>query len=298
MSQFWSIFIIVLSLLSIAGCWWLISVTSKKQPGEDSEAETTGHTWDVDLEELNNPLPRWWLGLFVGTMIFALVYFALYPGLGNFSGLMNWSSVSAYEQEMQAAEEKYGEVFKSYAAQSIPDLATDLAAVKVGRRLFLNNCSTCHGSDAKGVKGYPNLTDNDWLYGGQPDEIKLTITQGRSGIMPPLGAALGPGGVENMIEYLRSLHEGNALDEAHQASHQQFQTLCSVCHGADATGNPLMGAPNLTDNTWLYGGTDADITATLMQGRTGQMPGFKARLSEEKIHLLAAYVYSLSRTSD
>ncbi len=298
MSHFWSIFIILLTLLSIAGCWWLISVTSKPKPGESAENEVTGHQWDEDLEELNNPLPRWWLGLFIGSMIFGLVYLALYPGLGNYSGLLAWSSASSYAEEVNNAEKVYGEVFSVYAAKSVPELATDINAIKTGRRLFLNNCSTCHGSDGKGVKGYPNLTDNDWLYGGTPEDIKLTISSGRNGIMPPLGMALGSAGVENMVKYLKSLHSGDGVNETLSASQQQFQSLCAVCHGADAKGNLLMGAPNLTDNTWLYGGTDTDISTTLMQGRNGQMPAFNERLSEEKIHLLAAYVYSLSRTSE
>jgi len=293
-SDFWSWWVIVLTVGNILGCWWLIRWTSKPQAGEAASGDVTGHTWDETLQEYNNPLPRWWLWMFYLTMVFGLAYLALYPGLGVYKGQLGWTEESQYEAEMKAAAEKYDPIFANFAKQDIANLAKDPEAVKVGQRLFLNYCATCHGSDARGTLGFPNLADDDWLYGGEPDTIKTTIMYGRSGAMPPWQAALGDKGVDEVAEYVLSL-SGRSQDAAKaEAGKARFEMMCAACHGADAKGTKAMGAPNLTDNIWLYGGSPGKVRESISKGRNGRMPAHADFLGENKVHLLAAYVYSLS----
>lgn len=312
MSGFWNAYIWLLTLGTLGGCLWLLQAmtTKRKQPGPVED--TTGHSWDGDLEEYNNPLPRWWLTLFWITGIFMIVYLVIYPGLGNFAGVMGWNQVDQYEAERAAAEERYGDIFAAFAARPVAELATDPDALRVGRNLFLNNCTGCHGSDGGGARGYPNLTDGAWLYGGTPDAIVQTITLGRNGVMPALGAALGEGGIDEVIAYLRALPRLQAaapapagspagttgaaqqLTAQEAAGQQKFQTFCIACHGMDAHGNQALGAPNLTDNDWLHGRTDADIRSVILDGRTNHMPAHEELLTPDRIHVLAAYVLSLS----
>jgi cytochrome c oxidase cbb3-type subunit 3 len=299
MSSFWSAWIIVLTLGNIAACFWLIRWTMKKRAGESAAGDVTGHTWDGDLQEYNNPLPRWWLWLFYITLVFALGYLILFPGLGSYQGTLGWSSHgSQYESEMKAADEKYGPIYKQFAAVAITDLATKPEyeeARAMGKRLFLTYCMQCHGSDARGSRGFPNLADNDWLWGGSPEQITMSITNGRNGMMPA-HAHLGEEAIDNVASYVMSL-SGRQVDAAKAAAGQQtFLTAgCIGCHGMDGKGNQLLGAPNLTDKTWLYGGSEGVIKQTITKGRGGVMPAHKDLLGEDKIHLLAAYVSSLSK---
>jgi len=293
-SDFWSWWVIVLTVGNILGCWWLIRWTSKPQAGEAASGDVTGHTWDETLQEYNNPLPCWWLWMFYLTMVFGLAYLALYPGLGVYKGQLGWTEESQYEAEMKAAAEKYGPIFANFANQDIVVLAKNPEAVKIGQRLFLNYCATCHGSDARGTLGFPNLTDNDWLYGGKPDTIQTTILHGRSGAMPSWQASLGDQGVDEVTEYVLSL-SGRDQDAAKaEAGKARFELMCAACHGADAKGNQALGAPNLTDNIWLYGGSPGKIRESISKGRNGRMPAHADFLGKDKVHLLAAYVYSLS----
>jgi len=298
MSSFWSGWIIVLTVGNILACFWLIRWTMKSRAGEAQSGDVTGHTWDGDLQEYNNPLPRWWLWLFYITLVFAAVYLALYPGLGNFKGLKGWSSHgSQYEAEMAAAEQKYGPIYKQYAAVSVTDLATQPKyeeARAMGKRLFLTYCMQCHGSDAGGARGFPNLTDKDWLWGGSPEQITMTIANGRNGIMPS-HAHLGEQAIDNVASYVMSL-SGRQVDAAKAAAGKQvfLSAGCIGCHGMDGTGNQMLGAPNLTDKTWLYGGSEGVIKQTITKGRKGVMPAHQDLLGSDKVHLLAAYVYSLS----
>jgi cytochrome c oxidase cbb3-type subunit 3 len=293
-SDFWSWWVILLTVGNILGCWWLIRWTSKPQHGEAASGEVTGHTWDETLQEYNNPLPRWWLWVLYITVAFGLVYLALYPGLGNFGGIKGWSQAKQYEAEMKAAAAKYDPIFANFAKQDIATLAKDPEAVKVGQRLFLNYCASCHGSDAHGSTGFPNLADNDWLYGGEPETIKTTIMNGRTGVMPAWQAALGDQGVDEVAEYVLSF-SGRSQDAAKaEAGKARFEMMCAACHGADGKGNHAMGAPNLTDNIWLYGGSPGKIRETIAKGRNGRMPAHADFLGADKVHVLAAYVYSLS----
>ncbi len=297
---FWPIYISVLTLLSIAGTWVFLKLqtTRKLAPGE--KAELMEHTWDGDLQDLNNPLPRWWLGLFYGTMVFALAYLALWPGLGNFAGVLGWTSTGEYEAEVKAAEARFQPVYARFMQQDIATVAADPDARAIGRNLFLTYCSQCHGSDAAGAKGFPNLTDDDWLYGGDPDTIKATITDGRAGVMPALGEALGAQGTKEVANYVLSL-SGRQHDAALAAAGRpKFGANCAACHMPDGTGMQAMGAPNLTDKVWLYGGSEAAIIESITKGRNGVMPAMAQTLGttsnkDAKLHLLTAYVYGLSQ---
>ena len=299
MSSFWSGWIIVLTVGNILACFWLIWWTMRKKSGEAASGDVTGHTWDGDLQEYNNPLPRWWLGLFYITLIFAGVYLVLYPGLGKFQGILGWSSHgSQYESEMQAAAAKYDPIYKQYAAVPVADLATKPEyeeARAMGKRLFLTYCMQCHGSDARGGHGFPNLADGDWLWGGTPEQITASIANGRNGVMPA-HAHLGDDAIASLAAYVGSL-SGRDSDPALVAKGKEtfLSAGCIGCHGMDAKGNQMLGAPNLTDKTWLYGGSDGVIRQTIAKGRNGVMPAHKDLLGEDKIHLLAAYVYGLSQ---
>jgi cytochrome c oxidase cbb3-type subunit 3 len=294
-SDFWNWWVIALTLGNILACWWLIAWTGKKKAGEAASGAVTGHTWDETLQEYNNPLPRWWLWLFHITLVFGLIYLALYPGLGKFAGAWGWTQEHQYDGEMQRAAEQYDPIFAAYAQQDIVTLAGDTKAIQIGQRLFLNYCATCHGSDAHGSPGFPNLSDGDWLYGGEPDIVKASILDGRKGVMPAWQDALGDTGVEEVTAYVVQLSGRDTDAVKAGAGKARFEMMCAACHGADGTGNKALGAPNLTDGTWLYGGSPGVIRQSIAQGRNGVMPAHREFLGENKAHLLAAYVYSLSK---
>lgn len=297
-SEFWSWFIIVLTVGSLLGCVWLViwQLEAKKPKGE--APKPMGHVWDEDLQELNNPMPGWWLNLFYATFIFAAVYLVLYPGLGTWKGTLGWSSASGensmYNKEMAKAKETYGPLYDGYLKQDIAALAKDPEAMKTATRLFQNYCTVCHGSDAGGNPGgFPNLTDNDWLYGGSPDQIKQTIMSGRMGMMPSW-KHLGDESIANVAAYVMSLSGAKADGGDAAKGAEVFKANCVACHGADAKGNQAMGAPNLTDKIWLHGGSASAVVQTIANGRRGIMPPHDKFLGEAKVHLLAAYIYGLS----
>lgn len=293
MSVLLTIVITVVTVLNVVGCGWLIWWTARSVPGEAAKGEVTGHVWDGDLQERNNPMPRWWLILFFATIVFCLVYFLLYPSLGGFKGVLGWSKQSQYAEEMAEAAERYGPMYAAFRDQDIPALAANPKALALGRSLFLtNDCINCHGSDARGATGFPNLTDKDWLHGGEPQDIVESITHGREGLMPALGTALGPQGVDEVVSYVLALSGREAPADQAAAGKARFM-LCAACHGVDGKGNQTLGAPNLTDDIWLYGGSADAIRRTVTLGRHGQMPAHQW-LGDDKIRLLAAYVYSLS----
>ena len=292
-SPFWEWYILILVGLSFAFCFaLLIWMQRGKKP---TKIESHGHVWDGDLEELNNPLPAWWLYMFYITLVFGIVYLLIYPGSGVFAGAFKWSGVGQYEQEMKAAERKYGPLYEKYRTQDIKLVATNPEALKMGQRLYMTYCTACHGSDAGGGPGFPNLRDNDWLYGGQPEAIKASIAQGRIGVMPPWGAVLGNEGVHNVSEYVVRLSGRKVNTEAADAGQEKFQQLCSACHGKDGQGNPAMGAPNLADNIWLYGGGLDDIKVSIKNGRGGQMPAWEPVIGKDRARLVAAWVLAQSQ---
>ena len=303
-SEFWPLYVGIITLVSIIACAILLYNCTTKPAAKGEQVDTTGHVWDEDLAEWNNPLPRWWMWMFYITIVFSLFYLALYPGLGTFAGVLGWSSQGQYEDEQKEAAALYGPLFTKYLQQDLKLVAADPAATEMGQRLFLTNCAQCHGSDARGGKGYPNLADKDWLYGGEPEMIKTSIANGRNGVMPPLGAAVGgEDGAKDVAHYVLSL-SGRTHDELRAVRGKtKFSTICAGCHGPAGKGNQVVGAPNLTDDIWLYGSTEADIIHMVTNGEgtssssggTSAMPAHKDKLDEAKIHLLAAYVYSLSR---
>ncbi|MGO2133125.1 MAG: cytochrome-c oxidase, cbb3-type subunit III [Halomonas sp.] len=302
LSGFWSTWIIVISLGAIAISAWLLFANRKtdKAPDAQGNVETTGHAAD-GIEEYDNPLPRWWFYLYVGTVIFALGYLVLYPGLGNFTGVLRWTQENQWEQEVAYADEHFAPIFRQYQEVAIPELAKDDEAMQVAERIFLNNCSVCHGSNAQGGYGFPNLTDDNWLYGGTPENIVMSLSNGRNGLMPSW-QQLGEENIENLTQHVLAL-SGHEADEAKGAEGAQlFASVCAACHMPDGTGNPALGAPNLTSDVWLYhrpGQELADsIRETLRNGRNGHMPAQAAYIGEDKVHLVAAYVYSLSQKDD
>jgi cytochrome c oxidase cbb3-type subunit 3 len=294
-SGFWDYYIALITLAGIIGCGVLLwSQSVHKVKSTDDAVGTTGHVWDEDLTELNTPMPRWWMWLFYITIVFGLGYLVLYPGLGSYGGKLGWKSSGEYEQELKTANAEYGPLFAKYAGQDLKAVAADPQAHAIGERLFLTYCAQCHGSDARGAKGFPNLTDSDWLYGGEPSVIKTTIMNGRAGAMPPMGAALGSDkDIENVAHYVKSL-SGSTHDPIKTAFGKPKFATCAACHGANGGGNVALGAPNLTDKVWLYGGSADTIMETIRKGRTNSMPPFAEFLGEPKVHVLAAYVWSLS----
>lgn len=290
-SPFWAWYIFIIVAGSIIWLFYLLMTQNKEK--RNTDIKSTGHKWDENLEELNTPLPRWWLQLFYATNIFAVGYLILYPGLAVFDGVLGWSSVGAYNAEMEAADKKFGEQYVNYLKQDVAELVKNKDALTTGSRLFSTYCTQCHGSDAGGGPGFPNLRDGDWLWGGDVAQIKQTLTTGRQAAMPAWGAVLGEDGVKNVTAYVMSLSGKKTAGDL-DAGKEKFQQLCIACHGADAQGNIALGAPNLTDQTWLYGGSRRSIEKSLIDGRNGRMPAFGDFLGEGKVHLLTAYVYSLS----
>ncbi|CAB0149948.1 Cbb3-type cytochrome c oxidase subunit CcoP2 [Pseudidiomarina piscicola] len=314
MSSFWSAWIIVLTLAFLVGIIWVLRWNMSNYTGI-KEGELMDHEFD-GIVEINNPLPRWWMILYWVTIVWGFAYLALYPGLGNFAGLLGWSSsnqdvrsieesraateahreaglIVEYDRAMDAADERFGPIFEAYAQQPIEELAKDPEANEIGQRLFLQNCAQCHGSNAMGGKGFPNLTDDNWLYGGSADAIKTTLLQGRQGQMPSFKAQFDEQQITELATYVLSL-SGRKVDPELAAAGKANFAVCSACHGQDGKGNQQLGAPNLTDNVWLYGASQAAIEETLMNGRNGVMPAWKDILGEDKVHVISAYVYGLS----
>ena len=290
---FWSAYIAILTTLGIAFCLLVLIANSRKPPA--SADNTTGHVWDEDLREANNPLPRWWIGLFIITIMFAIGYLAYYPGLGSFAGAGGWSSASAYQAERAALEKATQPIFAGFAGKTPEQLVGQADAMAIGERLFLNNCAHCHGSDGRGSRGFPNLTDNDWLYGGSAEAIRTTITQGRHGVMPALGPALGgAANVERVAQYVLSL-SGSATDAVKAELGRQQFAACAACHGPKGEGNQALGAPNLSDRIWLHTPGLAGVIATIDNGRENMMPEHGSKMTAEQIHVLTSYVISLSR---
>lgn len=294
MSNFWSVYIILLVFIVIIGSAWLL-IRMRKMPKDDvASGERREHTFD-GIEEYNNPLPRWWMWFFGATIIFALVYLFLYPGLGNYKGFLGWTKEKQWEQQQAEADAQYAPIFAKFGATPTIELARDPKAMQAAERLFINTCSMCHGPNAQGAKGFPNLTVNVWLFGGKPEQLEETIAHGRSGTMPPMAAAIGGEAFVPAVAHYVLKISGQKYDKilADQGE-PKFKTICAACHGVDGAGNQLMGAPNLTAGKWLFGGKLADIEQTIRQGRHAEMPAHEPIIGKDKVHLLAAYIYYLA----
>lgn len=294
--RFWSDYVAAVSLLGILGCVILLWLTARKRVAASAD-NTTGHVWDEDLREANNPLPMWWVGLFVLTIVFGLGYLALFPGLGSFRGKSDWTSRGAYEAEVARATQELAPVYAKYASMPVEEISRDPQAHAIGERLFMGNCAQCHGSDARGSKGFPNLTDKDWLYGGTPEKIIETITKGRVGVMPPMAAAVGtPDDVKNVANYVLSL-SGEPHDSVRAGLGKAKFTACAACHGIGGVGNQALGAPNLSDRIWLHGYGEAAIIQMINSGKHNEMPAQEGRLTEAQIRMVASYVWGLSNNA-
>jgi cytochrome c oxidase cbb3-type subunit 3 len=292
-NDFWSNYVALATLGSILLCALLLWVVARS-PAPSGADNTTGHVWDEDLREANNPMPRWWIGLFVITIVFGLAYLVAYPGLGSYKGELAWSTADEYAKDQARARRELEPVYAAYVAMPAERVAGEPAAMAIGERLFLNNCAQCHGSDARGSKGFPNLADSDWLHGGTPDKIKESIIGGRTGVMPPMAAAVGtPEDVKNVANYVLSL-SGSPHDSVRAGLGKSKFSACAACHGIGGVGNPAMGAPNLADKVWLHGYGQEAIIAIINTGKTNQMPAQQGRLTEAQIHVLASYVWGLS----
>jgi cytochrome c oxidase cbb3-type subunit 3 len=292
MASFWSYWVIIITAITFVTVVWVL-LANRKDLSQTTD-ETTGHAHD-GIEELDNPLPAWWFYMFVLTVIWGVGYLIIYPGMGNFPGLLGWTSTGQYEREVAAAEERYRDIRDRYLAMPVEEIAADPAVRKMGMRLFSNNCAQCHGADGKGGYGFPNLTDDDWLYGGTPEAIKATLVNGRKAAMPAWRDILGDTGIAEVTQHLLDLNGRDANETQAAAGATHFKTYCVACHGPDGKGNQALGAPNLTNGIWLYGGSEEQIAHTLRAGRNGVMPAFAGTLSEDKIHILTAYVYGLGK---
>jgi len=284
--------IIVLTTVSFVAMTWILLANRKRE--QQPTDKTTGHEYD-GIEELDNPLPAWWFYMFLITIVWGVGYLIIYPGMGNFAGLLGWTQAGQHDRQVAAADEKFRTMRDRYLALPVEEIASDPAVRKMGMRMFGNNCAQCHGADAKGSYGFPNLTDGDWIFGGTPDAIKASIANGREAAMPPWGSIIGDKGVTDVTAYVMSINGREANTAQVAAGEKVFQTYCVACHGADAKGNPALGAPNLKNGIWLYGGNADQISHSIRAGRNGVMPSHKETLSEDKIHILAAYVYGLSQ---
>ena len=293
----WGLFVAGIVIAGLVYCMAVLIGASRHTVIKDADGkvlEDTGHVWDGDLRELNNPLPRWWMILFVITVVFSAVYLVLYPGLGDRKGTLNWSQTGQLQDEIKKAKVTEDLVYAKFKAATVEDMARDPQARAIGERLFLNNCAACHGSDARGGKGFPNLTDKDWLYGGSPDKIIETLNLGRQGQMPPMAAAVGtPEEVRQVANYVLSL-SGSAHNSLAAGLGREKFKACAACHGADGKGNQALGAPNLTDKVWLHGWGESAITEMVNKGKLNVMPAQKDRYTPEQIKVLAAYVWGMS----
>jgi cytochrome c oxidase cbb3-type subunit 3 len=295
-SNFWSVYVAAITVVSILACALLLWFSGKAKAMTAND-NTTGHVWDGDLREMNNPLPRWWVWLFVITIVFAAAYLAMYPGLGNSTGKLGWTSIGQYQAEVEKGNREVAPLYAKFAAMTPEEVSRDPQAQAIGERLFMNNCSQCHGSDARGSKGIPNLTDGDWIHGGTPDKIKETITKGRIGNMPPMAAAVGSSDdVKNLANYVLSL-SNSPHDSVRAALGKPKFAACAACHGMDGKGNQALGALNLTDDIWLHGYGENAIMAMVNNGKINQMPAQEEKLTESQIHLLTAYVWGLSNNA-
>ncbi len=290
----WGWFVAIATVLSLLACLWMLRANSTKKEHSAEAQMHSQNEWD-GLREYDNPLPKWWSNLFYITVFFAFGYLLLYPGLIVTNGLLGWSTATLYRDEVKAVNAETDPIFDAYSKQDVKTVSMDNGALKIGGRLFQTYCVQCHGTDMRGSKGFPNLVDNDWLYPGTPEGIKTTILEGRYGVMPPFAGTLKPDQIADAAQYVLSLSGRSTVPIAVGRGEATFKQVCSACHGQDGKGNVALGAPNLTDNIWLYGGSLATIVETLTKGRQGHMPAQKDILGEAQIHLLAAYVYAQSQ---
>ena len=301
----WSWYVIAIIALNILGLVWLLWYTAKRRPG-DPAPEDTSHYWDETITEYNKPMPRWWIQGFYLTIVFGVAYFAWFGGFGGYAGISGWSSAGEHAAEKAAEDAKLAETFRPYDGKPIDQLAGDPVALKLGASIFANTCAACHGSSAQGAIGYPNLTDEVWHWGGTPEKVLQSVLDGRTGVMPEWGTVLAGMGGENAVDYVvayvrtfAAADQGAALRQDFLAARGKklYDGVCVACHGVDGKGNQDLGAPDLTDDYWMYGDSKESLTQTIAHGRAGVMPAHRELLGETRARLAAAYVWSLSNTA-
>jgi len=292
MSNAWSWYLIIGTMLTLVACIWLVVWTNRQRASDAEIAEAESHVWDEDVRELNNPLPMWWLWLFVITIVWSVGYLVYYPGLGNYEGLGEWSQERQWSDEVAASEAEYGPIFAAYGEMEVAALVNDSRALDIGFSLYQNYCSQCHGSNAQGARGFPNLADDEWLYGRSPASIEQSILLGRNGVMPPLGAVFASEeAIDEMVRYTQNMADGMDTDST---AHTQYMQLCVACHGPTGEGMTVLGAPSLVDDVWLYGSSPTEIRKSIVEGRIGAMPAHANLIGPDRARILAAYVYSLT----
>lgn len=296
---FWGYYIAIIAVSGIVWCLWLLFSQRKwlinKKPGV---VEDTGHVWDGDLRELNNPVPRWWTFMYIIMCVVGLGYLVLYPGLGAYQGVLGYTTAVEVKDDQSKLNEEVKPVYARFAAMDIPTIAADPDARVIGQRLFLNNCAQCHGSDARGAASFPNLAQGDSMYGRTPEALHTSIAKGRNGVMPPMRANINPKSAGEIAQYVRSM-SGLAHDQIRVIpGKREYLNNCAACHGVDGKGNKALGAPNLTDEVWLYGSSEATIMDTILNGRNNRMPAQEHVLTPEQIRLLSAWVWGLSGGKD
>ncbi|MDQ2701240.1 MAG: cytochrome-c oxidase, cbb3-type subunit III [Pseudomonadota bacterium] len=299
MTTGWNWFVIALTALNILGVAWLLWWTSKRRPG-DPKPEETSHYWDGDITEYNKPMPRWWINGFYLAIVFGIGYLFWFGGLGTYAGISGWSSQDEHALDKAAADARLEETFSPYRNQPLEILARDPDALALGRSIFANTCATCHGSSAQGAIGYPDLSDDIWHWGGEPERVLQTVVEGREGVMPAWGPVLAGMGGENAVDYVaayvRALHDPALARNNYMAAQGKalYDGVCIACHGSDGKGNTELGAPDLTDDYWLYGDSSESLRKTITEGRHGSMPAHGELLGETRSRLVAAWVWSLS----
>lgn len=293
MSNAWSWYLIIGTVVTLVACFWLVAWTNRQRASDAEIAEAESHVWDENVRELNNPLPMWWLWLFIITVVWGLGYLIYYPGMGNYEGLGDWSQEQQWAEEVAAAEARYGPIFAEFGAMEVTDLVDNADALGIGASLYQNYCSQCHGSTAQGARGFPNLADDEWLYGGSPAQIEHSIVVGRTGVMPPLNAVFGSeAAIDEMVRYVQAMPDGM---DTNSPAHAQYMQLCIACHGPTGGGMQALGAPSLVDDVWLYGSSPAEIRTSIVAGRVGAMPAHGDLIGADRARILTAYVYSLSQ---
>lgn len=293
MSSAWSWYLILGTVATLAACFWLVAWTNRQRASDAEIEESESHVWDEDVREHNNPLPMWWLWLFIGTVVWGVAYLVYYPGMGDYPGIGNWSQSGQYDAEIQVAEAKYGEMFAAYGSMAVEELVEDPAALAIGASLYQNYCSQCHGSTARGARGFPDLTDSVWQYGGAPAQIEHSILHGRTGVMPPLGVVIGSDeDIDDLVDFVLSMPDGV---DGTLPGYANYMKHCIACHGPTGDGMQVIGSPRLNDNVWLYGSSPSEIRKTIVKGRQGHMPANRDLIGTDRARILAAYVYSLSQ---
>lgn len=297
MSGFFSVLVIVLALLTL-GISLFLFFWAMRVRIPTHEDGTTGHVWAHGvLREAVRPLPLWWALLSAGAFLFGAIYLARYPGLGNFKGYLGWSSQGELQLDVASNQAKLAALIEPTRASSLEQLAGNERALDLGHRLYLDNCAACHGQQAQGnhTIGAPGFSDSDWLYGGSAEAILASINDGRNGQMPPLESVLGFKGVDAVAAYVLSLNGRQVPPENMAPGKAHFDSLCAACHGADGRGNVALGAPNLVDGIWLYGGSLNDVFTSIGKGRSGVMPAWRTRLNSDEVRLVAAWVMAQGR---